>query len=314
MACRVRRFPPPRGSWPPPTPTGPRPSPGIVEYEASTGRYWLPREHAACLTGSGVENLAPLAFLTTTLGRHTSAVAAAFRDGEGVPYRAYLPELHDVMDALWGPIYHHLLVDAIVPLAPGLPERLAAGARLADVACGTGQALAVLAAAYPASTFVGYDLDNLALHRARTRAEERGLTNLTFEECDAAALTAAQPFDAVVVFNALHDQAAPATVLHRIHDALAPGGTFLMNEPRMSSNLEDNLANPLAPFTYAVSTLHCLTVSLAEGGAGLGTAWGEQVALQMLADASFGDVAVHDAPADPGNAVFVTTKPPSACS
>lgn len=111
------------------------------------------------------------------------------------------------------------------------------------------------------------------------------------------------------MFNALHDQAAPATVLQRIHDVLTPGGTFLMNEPRMSSNLEDNLGNPLAPFTYAVSTLHCLTVSLADGGAGLGTAWGEQVALRMLADAGFGEVAVHDAPADPGNAVFVTAKP-----
>ena len=114
----------------------------------------------------------------------------------------------------------------------------------------------------------------------------------------------------VEAVHALHDQAAPATVLQRIHDALTPGGTFLMNEPRMSSNL----GNPLAPFTYAVSTLHCLTVSLADGGAGLGTAWGERVALQRLADAGCGDVAVHDAPADPGNAVFVTSKPHSVCS
>jgi len=82
-----------------------------------------------------------------------------------------------------------------------------------------------------------------------------------------------------------------------------------MNEPRLSSNLEDNIGNPLAPFTYAVSTLHCMTVSLAHGGAGLGTAWGEQLALQLLTDAGFPEVAVHDAPGDPGNAVFVTTKP-----
>jgi len=98
-------------------------------------------------------------------------------------------------------------------------------------------------------------------------------------------------------------------VLERIHGALAPGGVFVMNEPRVSTNLEDNIGNPVAPFTYAVSTLHCLTVSLAQGGAGLGTAWGEQLALQMLADAGFGPIAVHDAPGDPGNAVFITHRP-----
>ena len=82
-----------------------------------------------------------------------------------------------------------------------------------------------------------------------------------------------------------------------------------MNEPRISSNLEDNIGNPVAPMTYAISLLHCMTVSLAEGGAGLGTGWGEQVALGLLSDAGFGPVEVHDAPGDPGNAIFVTHRP-----
>jgi SAM-dependent methyltransferase len=284
---------------------------GIVEYEATTGHYWLPREHAVSLTGDGVDNLAPLASLSVVLARHVPAVADAFRTGGGVPYTAYLPELHDVMEALWGPVYDTLLVEQTVPLAPGLASRLAAGARVADVACGTGRALLRLARAYPASTFVGFDLDGTAIARARDRATRLGLANLSFQTCDAADLAVTEPFDAVLVFNAVHDQAAPATVLRRIRAALVPGGTFLMNEPRLSANLEENLTNPLAPFIYAVSTLHCLTVSLAAGGAGLGTAWGEQTALRMLADAGFGEVAVHDAPGDPGNAVFVTLNPAS---
>jgi SAM-dependent methyltransferase len=189
-----------------------------------------------------------------------------------------------------------------------LPEQLDAGARVTDVACGTGNALLALAASYPASAFVGYDFDAGALARARAAAEAQGLINVEFVRCDAAELVVDEPFDAVLVFNAIHDQAQPDRVLERIHDALVPGGTLLLDEPRVSSNLEDNIGNPVAPFTYAVSTLHCLTVSLATGGAGLGTAWGEQVALRMLADAGFGDVAVHDAPGDPGNAVFVTRK------
>ena len=98
-------------------------------------------------------------------------------------------------------------------------------------------------------------------------------------------------------------------VLGRIHAALEPGGTFVMVEPRVSSDLAGNLANPQAPLLYSISTLHCLTVSLAGGGAGLGAAWGEELARSMLADAGFGDVVVHEAPGDPLNAVFVASKP-----
>jgi SAM-dependent methyltransferase len=281
---------------------------GIVEYEPAGQRYWLPVEHAASLVGDGVQNLAPLAQLTTVLGHHVPAVADAFRAGGGVPYAAFLPDLHDVMDALWGPLYDRLLVPEIVPLAPGLPDRLRAGARAADVACGTGRALVNLATAYPASTFVGYDLDPGGLERGRALAAERGLTNLTFHTCDAAALAVEEPFDAVFIFNALHDQADPAAVLRRVRDGLRPGGVLLLDEPGMSARLEDNIGDPMAPFVYSVSTLHCLTVSLAQGGAGLGTVWGEQTARQLLADAGFADVTVHPAPGDPGNSVFVATR------
>jgi SAM-dependent methyltransferase len=283
-------------------------SAGIFEYEPSTTTYWLPREHAVCLTGGGPENMSGLALLTTLLAKHVPAVTDAFRRGGGVPYDAYAPDIHDALDALWGPVYEHLLVPAYLPLVPGLTERLTAGARVADVACGTGKALLALAAAFPASAFVGYDLDTRALDLARAAVGERGLTNVTFERADAAELAVGDPFDVVFVFNAIHDQAKPAQVLARIHDALVPGGIFVMDEPRVSSHLEDNIGNPMASFVYAVSTLHCLTVSLAVDGAGLGTAWGEHVALQMLRDARFGPVDIHDAPGDPGNAVFATTR------
>jgi SAM-dependent methyltransferase len=281
----------------------------VFEYDPDTARFWLPREHAACLIGDSVDNLAPLARLITMLTRQVDAVGDAFRDGGGVAYAAYVPEIHDVMDLLWGPMYRHLLVPAILPLAGGLTDRLRAGARVADVACGTGNALMVLAAEYPASTFVGVDLDGFAIARARAAATARGLTNVAFREADAAALDEGDGFDAVLVFNALHDQAAPDAVLRAIRGALRPGGVLLLDEPRLSERLEDNIGNPLAPFTYAVSTLHCLTVSLAQGGAGLGTAMSERLVREMLAAAGFGEVAVHDAPSDPGNAIYVTRRP-----
>jgi len=234
-------------------------------------------------------------------------VATCFLDGGGVPWDAYLPEIHDVMDVLWQSMYRDILVEQILPLAPGLVEKLDAGTRVADVACGAGNGAVVMARRFPNSTFVGYDQDAAAIAVARSRAA--GLTNVSFEVADAATLTADQPFGVTFVFNAVHDQARPLEVLTSIRSILEPGGTLLMDEPCISSNLEDNIGNPIAAMTYSISLLHCMTVSLAEGGAGLGTGWGEQVALALLSDSGVGPVDVHDAPGDPGNAIFVTHRP-----
>jgi SAM-dependent methyltransferase len=282
---------------------------GILDHDPATGTFRLPAEHAACLTGRGSANLAPLSRLDTHLAKHVDAVARAFREGGGVPYAAFRPEFTDVMDALGRGVFDELLVEEYLPLVPGLGERLAAGARVADVGCGTGHAIVLLAGAYPASTFVGYDLAADAIARARSEAAAAGLANARFEVRDAVSLTVTEPLDVVFVFDAIHDQVAPAEVLERIHAALAPGGTFVMVEPRAASDVAGNLGNPLAPMLYSVSTLHCMTVSLAGGGAGLGAAWGERLARSMLAEAGFGDVVVHDAPGDPINAVFVAAKP-----
>ncbi len=284
---------------------------GIVDYQPSNQTYSLSPEHAACLTGDGSSNLAPISRFNTLLAKHVDEVERAFREGGGVPYARYRPEFTDVLDALGRGIYDEHLLDAYLPLVPGLVERLRGGARVADVACGTGHALVLLAGAYPAATFTGYDLDEGAIGQARDEAATAGLANVRFEVTDAARLTVEQPFDVVFVFDAIHDQVDPAGVLDRIHAALAPGGLFIMKEPHVSSDLQDNLANPFAPLLYSVSTLHCMTVSLAHGGAGLGTAWGEQRARRMLADAGFGEIDVHDAPGDPVDGVFVTRRPDS---
>ena len=280
---------------------------GIFEYDATNGRFWLPIEHAAVLTGDTYDNLGPLAYLVSAITRRSEAVATCFLDGGGVPWEAYLPEMHDVMDVLWQPMYRDILVQQILPLAPGLVEKLDAGTRAADVACGAGNGTLVMARRFPNSTFVGYDQDAAAIAVARSRAG--GLANVSFEVADAATLTSDQPFGVAFVFNAIHDQARPLEVLTSIRSILEPGGTLLMDEPRISSNLEDNIGDPIAAMTYAISLLHCMTVSLAEGGAGLGTGWGEQVALALLSDSGFGPVDTHDAPGDPGNAIFVTHRP-----
>jgi SAM-dependent methyltransferase len=202
-----------------------------------------------------------------------------------------------------------MLIDGYLPLVDGLAAQLDAGIRVADVACGTGHALVVLARAFPNSTFVGFDLDDGAIARARAEASGAGLGNLSFEVQDAARLEADQEFDVVFVFDAVHDQVDPSGVLRRIHDALRAGGTFVMKEPRAADALEDNIGNPMAPVLFAISTLHCMTVSLAHGGAGIGTMFGEGLARQLLTDAGFVDIEVHAAPADPVDAVYISRKP-----
>ena len=85
-----------------------------------------------------------------------------------------------------------------------------------------------------------------------------------------------------------------------------PGGAFVMIDMDASSNVEDNIGNPIAPFFYSVSLMHCLQVSLAGDGEGLGTAWGRQKAAELLGEAGFGDVRIIDTPPeDPVNVIYV---------
>ncbi len=280
----------------------------IVDYDASTRTYTLPAEHAAVLTGGGSGNVAPLARMMSLLAPHVSAVAATFREGGGVPYEAYRPEFTEVMDGLSRGLMDGQLIDGILPLAGDLPQRLAAGLRVADVGCGTGHALNLMAAAFPASTFVGLDFSTEVIAAARTEALAVGLTNVEFEVQDVTALEAAEPFDVVFAFDSIHDQRDPAAVLRSIHDVLAPDGMFVMMDIRGHSALEDNIGNPFAPMLYGISTLHCMQVSLALGGAGLGTMWGEQTARQMLTDAGFVAVEVHPVPEDPMDSIYLATK------
>jgi SAM-dependent methyltransferase len=278
---------------------------GIVTYDAATGRFTLPAEHAFCLTGSGSANLAAIARITTLLAPHVPAVARAFREGGGVPYGAFRPEFTAVMDRISRGLLDEQLVEGMVPLVDGLPERLAAGARVADIGCGTGHAGNLLARAFPRSTVAGFDIATDAIEAARAEAAAWGLENAAYEVLDVVDLPAQPPFDAVFAFDAVHDQADPAGVLAAVRRALAPDGVFVMMDVKAASRLEGNVGNPVAPWLYAVSTLHCLTVSLAQGGAGLGTVWGEERARAMLAEAGFGSVTVHDVPDDPLDSLYV---------
>jgi SAM-dependent methyltransferase len=282
---------------------------GIVEYDPATRQYALPPEHALLLTGEGSLNTAPLSRFIALLGVHVPSVAQAFRTGGGVPYEAYRPGFTEVMDGLSRGLMDGQLLDGVLPLTGELPARLTGGVRAVEIGCGTGHALNLMARAYPRSSFTGYDLAGDAIDRARAEATAWGLTNVSFDVLDVARLPSEPPSTAVFAFDAIHDQADPAGVLSRVRAALEPGGWFVMMDIKAASALEDNVGNPMAPWLYGISTLHCMTVSLARGGAGLGTVWGEQLARRMLDEAGFVDVAVHDVPDDPIDSVYVARTP-----
>lgn len=280
----------------------------VVEHDPAEGTYRLPAEHAAVLTrAAGPDNLAAVMQFLPLMAEVESEVVDCFAAGGGVPYHRF-GRFHAVMAELSAGTNDAALLTRIVPLVPGLPQRLAAGIRVADVGCGRGHAVNLLARAFPASELVGYDFSEEAVEFARAEAREWGLANARFEVRDVTSLDGAGSFGLITAFDAIHDQAHPATVLAQIQAHLEPDGAFLMVDIDASSDVQANLNLPWAPYLYAVSTMHCMTVSLSLGGDGLGTAWGTERALQMLADAGFRDVRVERLPEDFINSYYVARR------
>jgi len=147
-----------------------------------------------------------------------------------------------------------------------------------------------------------------ALDERYVREWLAAMTTGRITEHDAARLGETARFDFITTFDAIHDQARPDLVLAGIAAALRPGGVYLCVDTSASSELADNLGHPLGPFLYTVSAMHCMTVSLADGGMGLGTMWGEQTARRMLAEAGFSSVEARRLDSDFVNAYFIARK------
>lgn len=265
----------------------------VVHLDPATGRHVLPPEHAAHLCrAAGSDNLATFLQFIPVLGAVEDRIVECFRSGGGVPYSAF-PRFHEVMEEESALTVVGALDEHILPLVPGLESRLRAGIDVLDVGCGRGRALLHLASRFPASRFLGYDLSLDAVEYGRAAARGRGLSNVRFEARDVTELPERGCIDLVTAFDAIHDQMHPDRVLAGIARALRADGVFLAQDIRASSHSHRNIEHPLGTYLYTVSCLHCMTVSLAGGGAGLGTCWGEETALEMLRAAGFTRVDVR---------------------
>ena len=280
----------------------------IVDHDGVAGTFSLPAGHASFLTrAAGPGNLAILAQYVGLLALVEDQIVDCFRHGGGVPYSAF-PKFHALMAEASGAVHDAALVGVTLPLVPGLVDRLGQGIDVADIGCGSGHAVNLMAEAFPLSRFAGFDLSDAGLAAAIAEAQSKGLTNVRFEKRDAARLGEMDRFDLVTTFDAVHDQARPDLVLAGIAQALRPGGVYLCADVSASSKLSENLDHPVGPWGYTISCMHCMTVSLAEGGMGLGTMWGEQIALEMLSDAGFTSIEAAHIDDDLFNTYFIASK------
>lgn len=277
--------------------------------------YYLPKAHADLITRrAGNSNLGvytqEIPLLTISA---MEAVIHNFTTGAGVTYDHY-PDFQAFMSQLADAKHRQVLVDKFLPAVDGgrVIEQMRSGIRVCDLGCGSGVALVLMAKAFPQSRFVGIDISREAIEAARSEALLHRFDNLEFIILDAATLIDnhefERTFDYVTAFDAVHDQTRPLEVLKGVHHILAPGGRFSMVDIAARSNLVDNLDHPMGPFLYTVSLMHCMPVGLVNGGPGLGMMWGREKAVDLLKEAGFKNVQVHQIPEDPFNLHFLCTK------
>ena len=276
----------------------------IIDYNPSNQTYSLSEEKAKLLSRGGSFNYASSMQWIPALAYVEDEIVKCFEKGGGVPYESF-HRFHDVMAEESGQTVLPALIDRILPLVPNLVEKLQKGITVLDVGCGSGRALNLMAKNFPNSKFTGYDFSQEAIQNAKDESQRLGNKNTLFEVQDVEHFPQGRKFDLVTAFDAIHDQAAPAKVLDNIRESVKEDGVFLMQDIGSSSQLEDNKSHPLGPFLYTVSCLHCMTVSLALNGHGLGAMWGKEKATQMLNDAGFSSVEVKQLPHDPINYYYI---------
>ena len=258
---------------------------GVVAYDSGTERFELPPEHALFISDEDSPYFMGGWFdmIPAVMGQ-LDGVAAATVHGGGVEFEQFGPALIRGIDRGNGPSQRVFLTTRWLPAVPGLAERLESGIRVADVGCGSGNAVIQMAQAFPQCQVFGFDISQESIDLASERS--KAIPNARFQVAGVEEIPVEPGFDLMTSFDVIHDLANPLAGLRRIRESLAGNGRYLMMEPHASSDLEDNL-HPRGALLYGISTLLCMTQSLADGGEGLGAAWGWQKAERYAADAGF---------------------------
>src|SRR6184192_1676627 len=244
---------------------------GYVDYDRSTKRFSLPAEHAPVLAQeNGPFFIGGIYQMLPAQAGVFDQVVSAFRNGGGVSQSQYNDMMWDGLERFTSTWFENLLLQQWIPAMPDVKAHLERGSDVADVGCGRGRGLIKLAEAFPRSRYVGYDNFGPTVVRATANARDAGVSGrVRFEERDVSKGLPAQ-FDVITTFDVVHDAVDPLQLLQSIRRALRPGGLYVCLDINCSYKLEEN-ANPLGAMFHGVSVFYCMTTSLANHGAGLGT-------------------------------------------
>ncbi len=269
----------------------------LVEYRGQ-GRFELSPEAALVLANEDSPAFAAGGFCALPQQMAVlEKLPDSFKTGLGLPYDAFGPEGARGVERLIAPWFRAHLVPRALPQLDGVVPKLEAGAKAADVGCGSGVALIEMAKAYPKSDFHGYDISKYALARAEEKKVQAGVHNVSFHDANGDAIPDDHSFDFISTFDCLHDMANPPPVMHAIYQAIKPDGTWLIADIHSLPTFEDNLEqNPLASMFYGFSVLCCMSSAMSEpNGEGLGTlGFTEPVARRMVGQVGFSRFRQHD--------------------
>lgn len=255
--------------------------------DAEPERFELGAEAAMVLARPGMPMYAGGAFSHLREPSVVDALVSAFHTGIGLTYDQQGSDCAHTVESELGPMTRALLVPVVIPAVDGIADRLAAGARVADVGCGGGLAIQLLADAFPASTFHGFDPSEQAIELAQEKLA--GRPNVALYNVGGEDLPDDGGYDLVLTFDCIHDMPHPDRTIRAIRSAIAPEGTWLVKDIRSAPRFEDNLHNPMLPMMYSTSVATCLASAMSAPGAmGLGTlGFNPEVAEQMARDAGF---------------------------
>ena len=261
---------------------------GYVTHD--DGRFSLTPEQAMVFTEpDSPVNLVGAFDTAAAMSENQAKVQVAFKAGKGVAWGDQAGCLFCAVARLFRPGYVNALVQDWLPALDGVAERLRSGATVADVGCGHGVSTIVMAQAFPASQFTGFDFHPGSIASATAHARSHGLTNLRFAVARAQDFPA-EDLDLITCFDCLHDMGDPAGAAAHIRKALKPGGSWMIVEPAAGDRLEDNL-NPVGRIYYSASTMICVPTSLAqETGLALGAQAGEARIAAVVRSGGFNHV------------------------
>jgi len=261
---------------------------GYVEYDPATQRYSMTEEQAFALVNPDGGVYVPGAFVLA-LGtlKAEPRITEAFRTGAGMGWHEHDEGVFLGCEQFFRPGYIANLVPSWIPALDGVPDKLRAGAKVADIGCGLGASTILLAQEYPNSRFTGSDYHEQSIEIARKRAADAGVADRITFEVAAADGFSGTGYDLAATFDCLHDMGDPLAAARHVRRALHPDGTWLVVEPYADDEVTGNL-NPVGRVYYNASTQLCVPSALSQpGGYALGAQAGEAAIRELVREAGF---------------------------